>query len=449
MRRLLIEGGRLVDPAQGVDGERDLLIEEGRVAAVGSGLRGELPQETSFVELSASGEAIDGTVAVLDARGLVVAPGFVDLHVHLREPGFEYKETIATGTWAAVAGGFTAVACMPNTEPANDCGAVTEFILQEAAAAGACRVWPVGAVSRGRAGRELAEIGDMAEAGCVALSDDGAPVLDSGLMRRAMEYAARFGLTVIDHCEDTRLTGGGVVHEGPVATEMGLGGWPAVAEEVLVARNILLSEALGLPIHLAHLSTAGSVRLLREAKSRGVAVTGEVSPHHLVLTDEAIRGYDTNAKMNPPLRSDEHRKALREALADGTIDAVATDHAPHAASEKEVEFDQAAFGVVGLETALALVLKLVEEGLLSLPQAVERLTAGPARCLGFPGGTLAEGGAADLVVFDPGAAWTVDPSKFYSKGRNTPFAGWEVRGRAVATIVGGRVVYTLGGGVLV
>lgn len=447
--RLLIEGGRLVDPSSGVDGELDLLIEDGRVAAVEEGLRSKLPQGTGFEAFSASLTPGAGAVAVIDARGAVVSPGLVDLHVHLREPGYEYKETIATGTRAAVAGGFTSVCCMPNTDPDNDSGAVTESILKEASAAGACKVYPVGAVSKERRGRELAEIGDLAEAGCVALSDDGAPVLDSGLMRRAMEYAGRFGLPIIDHCEDTRLTRRAVMHEGPLATELGLAGWPAVAEEILVARNILLAEALGRPVHMAHVSTAGTVRLLREAKARGVAVTAEVTPHHLVLTDEAVRGYDTNAKMNPPLRSAEHLKALRDALAEGVIDAVATDHAPHAASEKEIEFDQALFGVVGLETALALVLGLVEEGLLGLPEALERLTSGPARCLGLPAGTLKVGSAADVVVFDPAREWVVEPESFYSKGRNTPFAGWELKGRPLATVVDGRVVYTAEIGVLV
>jgi dihydroorotase len=447
--RLLIEGGRLIDPFSGVDGVLDLLVEEGRVAAVDGGLRSKLPGDTDFEPFSASKPQEPGGVAVIDARGLVVAPGLVDLHVHLREPGYEYKETIVTGTRAAVAGGFTSVCCMPNTEPANDSGAVTESILKEAASSGACKVYPVGAVSKGRRGKELAEIGDLAGAGCVAVSDDGSPVLDAGLMRRAMEYAGRFGLTVIDHCEDTCLTRGAVMHEGPLATEIGLIGWPAVAEEVLVGRNILLAEALGRPVHLAHLSSAGSVRLLRDAKARGVAVTAEVTPHHLVLADEAVRGYDTNAKMNPPLRSEEHLEALRQGLAEGVIDAVATDHAPHATSEKEIEFDQAPFGVVGLETALALVLGLVEEGLLSLPEALERLTAGPARCLGLAAGSLKVGSAADVVVFDPALEWVVEPDRFLSKSRNTPFAGWELKGRALATIVDGRVVYAAESGVVV
>ncbi|MDA2932304.1 dihydroorotase [Nitrospinae bacterium AH-259-F20] len=431
--RLLIEGGSLVDPASGLDGDLDLLIEDGRVAAVGPGLRGELA---------------DG-VDVLDAAGCVVAPGLVDVHVHLREPGFEYKETIASGTRAAAAGGFTTVCCMANTDPVNDNGAVTEFIIKEAASRGACKVYPIGAVSKKLEGRELAEIGDMAEAGCVALSDDGRPVLDSGLMRRAMEYAGRFGLAIVGHCEDTGLTREAVMHEGPLSTELGLIGWPAPAEEILVARDIVLAEAFGRPVHLAHLSSAGSVRLLREAKARGVPVTAEVTPHHLTLTDEAVRGYDTSAKMNPPLRSAEDREALRGALAEGLIDAVATDHAPHAASDKEVEFDRAAFGVVGLETALALVLRLSEEGVLTLPAAVERLTSGPARCLGLSAGTLAVGSPADVVVFNPETAWTVEPERFYSRGRNTPFAGWEVKGKVMATLVDGRVVYTDGDGVLV
>lgn len=446
--RLLIEGGRLIDPASGTDGELDLLVEGGRVAGLGAGLRAELSASGALEPFSPGRLTEPGEVAVVDARGLVVAPGLVDIHVHLREPGFEYKETIETGTRAAVAGGFTSVVCMPNTDPVNDSGAVTESILKEAVLRGACRVYPVGAVSKGLAGRELAEIGDLAGAGCVAVSDDGNPVADSGLMRRAMEYASRFGLRVVDHCEERCLSAGGVMHEGALATEMGLAGWPALAEEVMVARDILLSEALGLPVHLAHISSAGSVRLIREAKARGVEVTAEVTPHHLVLTDDAVRGYDTNAKMNPPLRTDWHRKALRDALADGTLDAVASDHAPHALSEKEVEFDHALFGVVGLETALALVLKLVEEGLLPLPEALERLTSGPARCLGLPVGTLALGAPADVVLIDPGAAWRVDADKFLSRSRNTPFGGWELKGRAAMTVVDGRVAYTAGEGVL-
>ena len=446
--RLLIEGGRLIDPESGTDDDLDLLIEEGSLNAVGPGLRAQLPAGSVVEPFDpAAPRPLDGIVA-LDARGCVVAPGFVDIHVHLRQPGFEHKETIESGTRAAVAGGFTSVCCMANTDPVNDNGTVAEFILKEAAARGACKVYPIGAVSKKLEGRELAEIGELAEVGCVALSDDGRPVLDSGLMRRAMEYASRFGLTIVQHCEDTGLTRGAVMHEGPVATELGLVGWPAAAEEILVARDILLAEALRLPVHLAHLSSAGSVRLLREAKAREVSVTAEVTPHHLMLTDEAVRGYDTLAKMNPPLRSAEDRSALRAALAEGVIDAVATDHAPHAEAEKEVEFDQAAFGVVGLETALPLVLRLVEEGLMGLPEAVERLTLGPARCLGLPAGTLSVGSPADVVVFNPEEAWTVEPERFYSRGRNTPFAGWEVKGRVLATIVDGRVVYMAGNGVV-
>ena len=447
--RLLIEGGRLIDPASNIDATLDLLIEEGRVAAVGEGLRAGLEGGEGARRFDpSSGLPKDGLV-VYDASGLVVAPGFVDLHVHLREPGYEYKETIETGTRAAVAGGFTTVLCMPNTEPVCDSGAVAEFMLKEADARGACRVLPIGAVTKRSEGRELAEIGDLAEAGCAALSDDGRAVAEAGLMRRAMEYASRFGLIVIDHCEEASMTRGAVAHEGPLATELGLSGWPSAAEEIIVARDILLAEALGLPVHLAHISSAGSVRLIAEAKARGVRVTAEVTPHHLALTDEAVRGYDTNAKMSPPLRGAGDREALRGALADGTIDAVATDHAPHAASDKDVEFDHAAFGVVGLETALPIVLELVEAGALSLAKAVERLTSGPARCLGLKGGSLAVGEAADVALFDPAEAWTVEPERFFSRGRNTPFAGREMKGKVAATIVGGRVVYAAEKGVLV
>jgi dihydroorotase len=420
---LLLRSGRVVDPANGLDGPGDVLILDGRVARVGPRL-----------------EAPTGTPSV-DVGGRVVAPGFVDIHVHLREPGHEYKETIATGTRAAAAGGFTAVACMANTNPVNDTRAVTDYILAEARARGVVRVYPIGAVTRGLGGKELAELGELAEAGCVAYSDDGRPVMDAGLLRRALEYAQAFGRGIISHAEDLGLSEGGVMHEGFVSTDLGLRGIPAAAEEIMVARDIALAELTGTPVHIAHVSTAAAVRLLRDAKARGVPVTGEVTPHHLLLTDEALRAYDANAKMAPPLRGKRDVEACREALADGTLDAIATDHAPHALTDKEVELDQAAHGVVGLETAVALCLThLVRGGALDLRTFVTRLTAGPARVLGLPGGSLSPGGPGDVTVLDLEREHVIDPARFQSRARNTPFAGWACVGGPWMTVVGGRVV---------
>ena len=367
--------------------------------------------------------------------------GFVDLHVHLREPGFEYKETIATGTASAVAGGFTSVCCMPNTSPVNDNQSVTKFILSQAAMAKKAQVFPIGAITKGSEGKELSEIGDLSEAGCVAISDDGRPVMNSQIMRRAMEYAKAFRVPVIDHCECLHLASGGCMNEGIVSTELGIPGIPSAAEEVMVARNLALAELTGAHLHLAHLSTAGSVRLTREAKERGIRVTAEVCPHHFSLTEDATRTYDSNAKMNPPLRTSHDIEALKQGLADGTIDAIATDHAPHAVQEKQLEFDAAPFGIVGFETALPLTLALVEEGVLSLETAIAKLTCEPARAFGLNKGTLAPGADADIVLIDPNSPWVVDPDRFHSKSRNTPFTGWKVRGKVVATVVSGTVVY--------
>ena len=420
---LLIRNGRVVDPANGVDGPADVLMRDGLVVRVGRGL-----------------EAPPGT-EVVDAAGRVVAPGFIDIHVHLREPGYEHKETVATGTRAAAAGGFTAVACMANTDPVNDTRSVTDLILARARAEGVVRVFPIGAVTRGLEGAELAELGELAEAGCVAYSDDGRPVMSSALYRRALEYAHAFGKPVISHAEDAGLAEGGVMHEGVVATELGLRGIPAAAEEIMVARDIALAELTGQRVHIAHVSTAAAVRLLRDAKARGVPVTGEVTPHHLILTDEALRTYDTNAKMAPPLRAKRDVEACREALADGTLDAIATDHAPHATTDKEVELDRAANGIVGLETAVALCLThLVRERVLDLGTLVARLTAGPARVLDLPGGHLTPGAPGDLTLLDLDREHTIEPARFYSKSRNTPFAGWRCIGAPWMTIVGGRVV---------
>ena len=424
---LLIRNGRVVDPANGVDGAADVLLLEGLVSRVGPKL-----------------QAPAGTPE-LDAAGRVVAPGFIDIHVHLREPGYEYKETVATGTRAAAAGGFTAVACMANTKPVNDTRAVTDYIRAQARAGGVVRVYPIGAVTRGLEGRELAELGELAEAGCVAYSDDGRPVMNSALLRRALEYAQAFGKPIVSHAEDAQLAEGGVMHEGFVSTDLGLRGIPAAAEEIMVAREIALSELTGHRVHIAHVSTAAAVRLIREAKARGVPVTGEVTPHHLLLTDEAMRSYDPNAKMAPPLRGKRDVEACREALADGTLDAIATDHAPHALADKEVELDHAANGIVGLETAVPLCLThLVRERVLDLPTLVARLTIGPARVLDLPGGSLTPGAPGDVTVLDLEREQTIEPARFLSKARNTPFGGWRCVGAPWMTIVGGRVVMRAG-----
>lgn len=424
--KILIAGGQVIDPGR-LNGVADVLIEGGKISAVEPNL------QEKFRKVKA--------LKIIDAKGLLVCPGFVDLHVHFREPGFEYKETIATGSAAAVAGGFTSVCCMPNTHPVNDSRSITEFILAQAAAAGKARVFPIGAITKGSKGEELAEIGELVDAGCVAVSDDGVPVMNSLVMRRAMEYASAFHLPVIDHCEDSMLSRGGSMHEGAVSTELGIPGIPKAAEEVMVARNIALAELTGARLHLPHVSTLGSVRMAREAKARGIPVTAEACPHHFSLTDEAVRSYDANAKMNPPLRTDEDVRAVREGLRDNTIDIVATDHAPHAVQEKQLEFDTAPFGIIGLETALPLTLNLVEEGVLSLEQAIIKLTREPARVFGLPHGTLAPGSEADVTLIDPAATWVVDAARLHSLSRNTPFAGWTMKGRVVKTLVRGNVVY--------
>ena len=424
---LLLKNGRVIDPANNTDGVQDVLIAHGKIERVGK----HLPEPTG--------------AEVVDAARKIVCPGFIDIHVHLREPGHEYKETVATGTRAAAAGGFTAVACMANTSPVNDTRAVTDYILATARDEGAVRVHPIGAVTRGLRGEELAELAELAEAGCVAFSDDGVCVMNAGLYRRAMEYVLPFGVPVISHAEDTTLARGFAMNEGVVSTELGLPGAPAAAEEVMVARDILLAELTGAHVHIAHLSTAGGVRLVREGKSRGVRVTAEVTPHHLLLTEEAVRTFDANTKMAPPLRTKRDTEALLEALADGTIDCVATDHAPHALAEKEGEFDAAAFGIVGLETAVALLLdRLVRPGLLPLATLVARLSRDPARLLGLPGGSLASGAPADVTILDPDTEWTVDPLRFQSKSRNTPFGGFALTGGPWMTIVAGKVVRTFG-----
>jgi dihydroorotase len=420
---MLLRGARVVDPASGLDEVADVRIEDGRIAEVGRDLA-----------------AGDGPV--LDLAGRVVCPGFLDMHVHLREPGQEWKETVETGTRAAAAGGFTGVACMPNTVPVNDSRSVTELIVAQARLRGAVAVHPIGCVSKGQAGKELAEMGDMVDAGAVAFSDDGKPVASAQLMRRALEYSRIFDVPIIDHCEEPSLVDGGVVHEGRVSTRLGLKGWPGVAEDVMVMRDILLAEYTGGHVHVAHMSTGRSAEFVREGKRRGARVTCEVTPHHIALTHAAVEGYDTDAKMNPPLRPEEDRVALLEALADGTVDAIATDHAPHHADEKCVEFSAAPFGVVGLETAVSICLdRLVHGGVLPLPRLVALFTTGPAGVLRLRTGTLARGADADVTVLDLDREVEVSPSAFLSKSRNTPFAGMRLRGAPVLTIVGGRVIH--------
>jgi dihydroorotase len=422
---LFIEGGRVVDPASGTDGVRTVVVRDGKVAEVSE--RVERPRDARAI----------------DARGRWVTPGFVDLHVHLREPGQEYKETVATGARAAVAGGFTTICAMPNTKPVNDNASVTELVLARAAAAGLARVVPVGCISRAQAGEDLAEYGELKAAGCPVVSDDGKPVVSSGLMRRALEYARAFGLVVAVHEEDPALVGKGVMHEGAASTRLGLKGIPAAAEDVMVLRDLALLELTGGRLHVQHVSTRGAVRAIRDAKKRGLAVTAEATPHHLALTDEdvAASGYATDYKMNPPLRSADDVKAVREGLADGTLDAIATDHAPHSAVEKDLEFDAALNGIVGLETAFSVCLDLVKKGVLPEKRLFEALTVGPARAFGLAAGTLAKGAPADVAVLDPGAEWTVDPEKLHSRSRNTPWKGKRLPGRCVYTIVGGRIVH--------
>jgi dihydroorotase len=426
---MLIRNGRVLDPASGRDEPGDVLIDGGAIAAVGPGL-------------DARG------AEVLDAEGAWIAPGFVDLHAHLREPGQEYKEDIASGGRAAVAGGFTSVACMANTQPVNDDPSVTDYILDRARHDSPARVFPVAAATRGQQGEVMTEMVALVRAGAVAFSDDGRTIMDSGVMRRVLEYSRLAGRPVMTHAEDRTLVGDGVVNEGPVATRLGLPGNPAVAEVVHVARDLMLAEVTGAHLHVAHVSTAGAVRLIREARERGVHVTAEVTPHHLTLTDEATAGYDTNTKMAPPLRSAADVRACRAALADGTLDAIATDHAPHAVHEKEVEFTLAPPGVIGFETALPVVLDLVREGELWPLDLIRRLATEPSRILGLPYGTLARGAPADVVVIDPERRWTYDPAKGWSKSRNSPWAGKPMIGRVVATVVGGRLVYHVDRGVL-
>ena len=427
MRPLLLTGGRLLDPSIHLDATGDLLLVNGRVEAVGGRIAG--PDEAERI----------------DCAGLVVSPGFIDVHCHLREPGREDVETIATGARAAAAGGFTAVCAMPNTDPVTDNQAAIGFIRAQAERAGASRVYPIGAISVGQKGEQLTEIGEMVAAGAVAISDDGKPVVSAQLFRNALEYARTFGIPVADHCEEPTLAHGGAMHEGLVSARLGLKGIPPESEEIMVIRDILLARRTGGHAHLCHMSTAGSVELIRWGKERGIPVTAEVCPHHLVLTDERVGQYDTNAKMNPPLRTWADVEALRAALKDGTIDCVATDHAPHHYDEKEREFAHAPNGIVGLETALpVLITWLVAGGILTLGELVEKLSCAPARVFGLEGGSLRRGAIADVAVFDPEASWTVRGEDFRSKGRNSPWLGETLTGRVRRTVVGGRVVHELG-----
>ena len=426
----LIRGARILDPGQDLDETGDVLISGDQVAAVGR-----------VADVPEGAEEID-------AAGLVLTPGLIDLHVHLREPGLEYKEDVRSGAAAAVAGGYTAVCCLADTEPVNDCRAVTDLILARAREANLARVYPMAAVTHGLAGEALTEMGELRDAGCVAVSDDHEPLSSAGMMRRALEYAQTFGLPVVNHCEELSLSRRAAAHEGRMSAWTGLRSQPASAEVVMLARDLTLCGETGARYHAAHVSTADSVALVREAKAKGLPVTAAVTVHHLALTHEALRDYDPNTKCNPPLRTENDRQACLVGLTDGTIDAIVTDHSPHTENDKAVEFEDAPFGVIGLETAVPVLLGLVAKGELALSTVVRALTRGPARCFGLPGGRLEAGAPADLTLIDPEMSWTVQPEHFQSKSHNTPFAGWQVKGRAVTTLVGGREVYAWPEGVV-
>jgi dihydroorotase len=429
--KIIIKGGRIIDPFQGLDSEGDILIEEGRISRVTLN-----PQKAKGQKTRSAG-AVD---ELIDAKGMIVMPGLIDMHTHLRAPGLEYKETIGTGTKAAVRGGFTAVCSMPNTNPVNDNAGITEFILRESEAKGQCTVYPIGAITKGQKGEELAEMGMMRDAGCVAFSDDGRPVMNGSVMRRALEYSKVFDVPIISHSEDLTLSNGGMMNEGLLSTTMGLKGIPSTAEEVMVYRDIALSALTGGRIHIAHVSTKGSVGIIREAKKRGIRVTAETCPHYFSLTEDAVKGYNTNAKVNPPLRTVKDAEAVKEGLKDGTIDVIATDHAPHGMEEKLREFDLAPSGISGLETALPLSLRLVDEGVLTLSGLVEKLSLNPSGILGIEGGRLMESSPANIVIVDISKDFTVNAKEFFSKGKNTPFDGWTLKGMPLITIWKGRVL---------
>ncbi|MFA5181594.1 MAG: dihydroorotase [Syntrophales bacterium] len=421
----IIKGARIVDPSQHIDDRTDILIEDGKIVKLERNLS------------AARKKGLDS----MDLAGLVVTPGLVDMHTHLREPGFEYKETIQTGSEAACAGGFTSIACMANTNPVNDNRSVTEYILRKTAATNLVNVYPIAAITLQSQGKSLAEFWDLKEAGAIALSDDGKPVMDSAVMRRAMEYAHSLGLPIISHCEDACLSSGGAMNEGFAATEMGLPGIPGIAEDIMVARDLLLAEYTRSSIHIAHVSTAGSVRLIRDAKGRGIKVTAETAPHYFTLTDDDLRTYDVNAKVYPPLRGKNDVEAIKEGLRDGTIDAIASDHAPHAITDKEVEFEYAASGMIGLETSLGLSLRLVAAGILTLNQLIEKMSTNPAGILRIPGGSLRPGAPADLTIIDLERSWTVSREAIRSRSKNTPFLGWDLTGKAVMTMKGGVITF--------
>ena len=421
-----IRGGELVDPEKGILEQSDIIIERGRVSRI-------LPHGVF--------KGQDARLKVIDASGRLVVPGLIDMHVHLREPGEEYKETIATGAMAAVVGGFTSVACMPNTNPPNDCRSVTEFIVRRAEEVGLARVYPIASITMEQQGKVLTEFGDLKEAGAVGISEDGYSVVDSELMRRALEYANYHGLAVICHCEDRSLSEGGAMHEGVVSTRIGLPGIPAASEEIMVFRDIALARLTGTPVHIAHVSTRGSVNLIRMAKEDGVSVTAETAPHYFTLDHNAVIGYDTRAKVNPPLRTPGDVEAVKQGLSEGVIDVIATDHAPHSPIEKNLEFDRAAFGMIGLETALPLILSLVREGTLGIAEAFRKLTCNPARILGIHGGSLKEGIPADLAVIDANIEYTMTENDFHSKSNNSPFIGRLFRGRNELTMIGGKIVW--------
>jgi dihydroorotase len=421
----VIKGGRVIDPGN-LDDILDIVIEDGNIVEI---------------KQSALADDENKESKIIDASGKIVAPGLIDMHVHLRDPGYEYKETIETGSRAAAFGGFTAICCMPNTNPVNDCRQVTEYIVKKAVKADIVRVYPVAAISKGLKGESLCEYGELKDAGAVALSDDGNPVMNSQLMRRALEYSSRFNLTVISHCEDFDLVSDGAMNEGAVATKMGLSGIPNAAESIMVLRDISLCELTGVPVHIAHVSTRESVRAIRDAKKRGVPVTAETAPHYFSLTDASVKDYNTNSKMNPPLRTEQDIEAICQGLVDGTIDVIATDHAPHSIIEKAVEFDQAANGIIGLETAVPLGLKLVETGIIDITEdLIEKMSKNPARILGLKNG-LEIGKTADITIIDPEISYCIDANRFQSLSRNTPFDGWDVKGKAVLTMVGGKIVY--------